>query len=83
MASAFDTLGLREIVSFTVPDNVRSRAVTEKLGMTRDPADDFDHPQIARGIRFAATCFIALRHRDRIATGIRSRTCPKRVSHDD
>jgi RimJ/RimL family protein N-acetyltransferase len=45
----FDVLGLREIVSFTVPANVRSRRVMEKLGMTRDPADDFDHPRIADG----------------------------------
>jgi RimJ/RimL family protein N-acetyltransferase len=43
----FDVLKLKEIVSFTVPANVRSRAVMEKIGMTRDPADDFDHPQIA------------------------------------
>ena len=40
----FEELGLEEIVSFTVPANVRSRAVMERLGMTRDPADDFDHP---------------------------------------
>jgi RimJ/RimL family protein N-acetyltransferase len=40
----FETLGLDEIVSFTVPANGRSRAVMERLGMIRDPADDFDHP---------------------------------------
>ena len=45
----FDVLGLEEIVSFTVPANVRSRRVMERLGMTRDPADDFDHPRIAVG----------------------------------
>jgi ribosomal-protein-alanine N-acetyltransferase len=45
----FDTLKLKEIVSFTVPDNLRSRAVMEKLGMTRDPADDFDNPNIPAG----------------------------------
>jgi RimJ/RimL family protein N-acetyltransferase len=43
----FDVVKLPQIVSFTVPDNIRSRAVMEKLGMTRDPADDFDHPNIA------------------------------------
>jgi RimJ/RimL family protein N-acetyltransferase len=43
----FDILKLTQIVSFTVPDNIRSRAVMEKIGMTRDPADDFDHPNIA------------------------------------
>lgn len=40
----FEELGLSEIVSFTVPANERSRAVMERLGMRRDPADDFDHP---------------------------------------
>jgi RimJ/RimL family protein N-acetyltransferase len=45
----FETLGLPEVVSFTTPGNVRSRAVMERLGMRRDPADDFDHPRIAPG----------------------------------
>lgn len=40
----FETLGLQEIVSFTVPANARSRRVMEKLGMKYNPADDFDHP---------------------------------------
>jgi RimJ/RimL family protein N-acetyltransferase len=47
----FEDLGREEIVSFTVPDNARSRAVMERLGMTRDPADDFDHPSFADGHR--------------------------------
>ncbi len=40
----FDELGLLEIVSFTVPANIRSRRVMEKLGMRHSPSDDFDHP---------------------------------------
>lgn len=40
----FDELGLDEIVSFTAVQNAPSRAVMERLGMTRDPADDFAHP---------------------------------------
>lgn len=40
----FETLKLEEIVSFTVPGNVRSRRVMERIGMAYDPADDFDHP---------------------------------------
>lgn len=47
----FEEAGLAEIVSFTVPANVRSRRVMEKLGMTHDPADDFDHPRIPEGHR--------------------------------
>lgn len=46
---AFQALGLKELVSFTVPANVRSRRVMEKLGMTHDPGDDFDHPQVPAG----------------------------------
>jgi ribosomal-protein-alanine N-acetyltransferase len=43
---AFETLQLPEVVSFTVPANLPSRRVMEKLGLTRDPADDFDHPNL-------------------------------------
>ena len=39
-------LGLDEVVSFTTVANARSRAVMERLGMTRDPAEDFDHPKL-------------------------------------
>jgi len=38
--------GLSEIVSFTSIGNVRSVRVMEKIGMARDPARDFDHPQL-------------------------------------
>ena len=42
----FEKLGLTEIVSLTVPANWRSRRVMERLGMTRAPEDDFDHPRL-------------------------------------
>lgn len=45
----FQTLGLDEIVSFTVPANLRSRRVMERIGMTHDPAHDFDHPRLPQG----------------------------------
>jgi RimJ/RimL family protein N-acetyltransferase len=45
----FTCLGLEEIVSFTVPMNLRSRRVMEKIGMTHSPDDDFDHPLVAEG----------------------------------
>lgn len=48
-AFGFESLGLSEIVSFTVPANIRSRRVMEKIGMTNDPADDFDHPLLPAG----------------------------------
>jgi RimJ/RimL family protein N-acetyltransferase len=43
---AFETLGLNELVSFTVPANARSRRVMEKLGMVYNSADDFEHPNL-------------------------------------
>jgi RimJ/RimL family protein N-acetyltransferase len=46
LAFGFEALDLDEIVSFTVPQNTRSRAVMERIGLHRDPADDFDHPRI-------------------------------------
>ncbi len=49
LAFGFESLRLEEIVSFTVPGNVRSRRVMEKLGMTHDPCDDFDHPLLPAG----------------------------------
>lgn len=39
----------REILSFTTVANARSRRVMERLGMTRNPADDFEHPLLAEG----------------------------------
>ena len=47
----FTRLDLDEVVAITVPANVRSRAVMERLGMTHDPADDFDHPYLPDGHR--------------------------------
>ena len=46
---AFGELGLDSLVSMTVPANLPSRRVMEKLGMTHDPSDDFDHPNILAG----------------------------------
>ena len=46
---AFENLGIPELVSFTVPANQPSRRVMEKLGMTRDPAEDFEHPRLPEG----------------------------------
>ncbi len=48
-AFGFDTLELEEVVSFTAAGNARSRAVMERIGMTRDPADDFEHPSLPAG----------------------------------
>ena len=45
----FDELKLAEIVALTVPANRRSRRVMEKLGMTCNAADDFEHPRLPPG----------------------------------
>jgi ribosomal-protein-alanine N-acetyltransferase len=49
LADGWDRLGLRDVVSMTSVINTRSQAVMQKLGMTRDPADDFEMPQIPEG----------------------------------
>lgn len=46
LAYGFDTLRLAEIVSFTVPGNLRSRRVMERLHLRHDPDGDFDHPRL-------------------------------------
>ncbi|MGD0246255.1 MAG: GNAT family N-acetyltransferase [Streptosporangiaceae bacterium] len=43
---SFGPLGLLEIVAVTMAENLRSRAVMERIGMSRDPAEDFDDPDV-------------------------------------
>ncbi|MGW0735231.1 GNAT family N-acetyltransferase [Streptomyces sp. NPDC002851] len=45
----FEDLGLAEILAVTASRNLRSQAVMRRLGMTRDPADDFDDPTVPEG----------------------------------
>lgn len=45
----FESLELKEIVSFTAMQNERSRHVMEKIGMHHDAKDDFDHPKLIEG----------------------------------
>jgi len=49
VAHGFVPLGLAAVVSFTAVANRRSQAVMERLGMRRDPAEDFDHPGLPDG----------------------------------
>jgi len=49
LAYAFGELQRSEIVAITTPVNVRSQRVMERLGMTRDPAGDFDNPYLEAG----------------------------------
>jgi RimJ/RimL family protein N-acetyltransferase len=47
VAHGFETVGLDEIVSFTVPANRRSIAVMVAIGM--EPAGTFEHPKLPKG----------------------------------
>jgi RimJ/RimL family protein N-acetyltransferase len=49
LAFGFRDLGLSEIVSFTTEGNLLSRRVMERIGMSHDTADDFDHPLLPAG----------------------------------
>jgi len=49
LAFGFGPAGLAEVISFTAAINLPSRRLMERLGMTRDPAADFDHPRLPPG----------------------------------
>ncbi len=49
LAHGFDTLELPEILAVTTATNLRSQAVMRRIGMTRDPAEDFDDPAAPEG----------------------------------
>ena len=61
LAYGFGTLGLNEIVSFTASQNVRSRAVMERIGMQRCPELDFEHPVLSKGHRLSRHVFYRIR----------------------
>lgn len=46
LVHGFGALGLAEIVAFTIPANLPSQAVMQRLGMTRNEAEDFAHPKV-------------------------------------
>jgi RimJ/RimL family protein N-acetyltransferase len=47
MNYGFATMGVPEIVAVTMAANLRSQAVMRRIGMTTDPAEDFDDPDVA------------------------------------
>ncbi|MEU2236790.1 GNAT family N-acetyltransferase [Streptomyces vietnamensis] len=49
LAFGFEVLGLPEILASTTVGNLRSQAVMRRIGMTRDPADDFEDPSVPEG----------------------------------
>jgi RimJ/RimL family protein N-acetyltransferase len=64
LAYGFEQAGLDEIVSMTTVGNTNSRRVMEKIGMARNPADDFDHPKVPAGSPLRPHVLYRLAHRD-------------------
>lgn len=71
LSYGFQELDLLEIVSFTSTTNSRSQRVMAKLGMQRDPGDDFDHPGIAPGNRLRRHVLYRLARSDWASRGQR------------
>lgn len=57
----FEQLGFLEIVSFASIQNLRSRAVMERIGM-QDSRTIFEHPAIPRGNPLREHCLYRLSH---------------------
>lgn len=57
---AFADLGAERVVAYTVPANMRSRAVMERLGLRRVADGDFDHPALPEGHRLRRHALYAL-----------------------
>lgn len=49
MDDGFSRMSLKQIVAFTARSNLPSQAVMGRLGMTRRPDLDFDHPMVLQG----------------------------------
>lgn len=65
---AFETLHVPEVVSFTPVQNARSRAVMKKIGMHRNPEDDFDNPKLPEGHRLRRHVLYRIRQQEWKAT---------------
>ncbi len=53
VADLFEVQGVDEVIAVTATTNAASIRVMEKLGMTSDPAEDFDHPAVPPGHELA------------------------------
>jgi RimJ/RimL family protein N-acetyltransferase len=49
LAFGFETLGLPEVVASTKINNLRSQEVMRRIGMTQDPAHNFEDPSVPEG----------------------------------
>jgi RimJ/RimL family protein N-acetyltransferase len=66
----FGQLALEEIVSFTAQVNQRSKSVMERIGMTRNPTDDFDHPSLPDGHPLQRHVLYRVRRQNRSLGGL-------------
>jgi RimJ/RimL family protein N-acetyltransferase len=57
LADGFTRIGLPEIIAYTVPHNYASRRVMEKIEMTHNPSDDFDHPDVPKNHKMSRMVF--------------------------
>ena len=64
LAFAFHDLDRDEVVSFTARPNERSQSVMRRIGMSRDPGGDFDHPLLPEGHALRAHVLYRLRRAD-------------------
>lgn len=64
LADAF-ARGAERVVSFTATTNLRSQAVMARIGLSRRPDLDFDHPALAKGHRLERHVVYALSREER------------------
>ena len=72
LAHGFGPLDLPEIVAFAVPGNTQSINVMRKIGMQRDPADDFDHPGMRTDHELCRHALFRALRRDHASIGSRA-----------
>ena len=80
LAFGFETLELDEIVSMTVPDNLRSRAVMERIGMVAQSGRRLRSPGAARGPQASPPCPLPNRTPD-VAGGGLTATRSAAINH--
>lgn len=78
LAFGFEALGLAEVVSTTVPANLRSRRVMEKLGMIHDPGGDFEHPLLPEGHALRRHVLYRIADRQRVSVQLSAPAAQKR-----
>jgi RimJ/RimL family protein N-acetyltransferase len=79
LGAAFGPLGLNEVVSFTVPHNLRSRRVMERIGMRHDPTEHFDHPLLPEGHRLRRHVLYRLTRQEWAGPDAAARPCGWRL----